>query len=73
MADVFGCAHCHYVSALISTVRSHVYYMVGAFYHLEVVFYNNNRVTVLNERVKCIKQSVDIVKVKACCRFVKAE
>jgi len=63
----------HYVAASGSSVRTHVYHIVGHSYHVEVVFDYKDGIAPFDQSVEYVHQRADIVEVKTCCRLIEYE
>ena len=69
----FWRACCHHIASLVAALRAHVDYIIGAFYHIDVVLNDDDRVPVGNQLVERLHEGADVVEVQTRGRFVKNE
>jgi len=69
----FGCAGNDQRAAAVATLRAEVYYVVGGFYHVEVMLDYHHCVAVGYEPAEGIHQHVDVVEMQAGGRLVEYE
>ena len=69
--DVFRCSRTHDQSAAIAAFGTEIDDPICALHNIKIVFDHHERVASVRESAEYAKQSIDISKVQACCRFIK--
>ena len=63
----------YYAAAFAATVGTHVYHIVGAFYHIEIMLYDQYGVSFVDETVEYVEKHAYVLEMKAGSGFVEYE